>query len=372
MPKSVRRFLAFALAVCAVAAAVASIRARNVSVVDMLDRYAAGKFESVVAELAGDLNFATILKQLEEQGPAWIDAAGPAAREKRRLVAATFALEAARVDAWYEWKWIVKQPYMGPAGEGFQPLNVLVWQPPPLLIEWACKLMRADETPRPIERWWHFAAIAVAQRSEDPHFLVGDPGIGRDVGGGEIINRQDEIKHLDHVSKRFPEEMRFVLAQGIARDRVWRDDATKAYGALASDPEVGAEAMMRMGVMQFRMNRDADALKSLDRSDAMTRDPYIVYLSAFVRGQILESQERKDQARAAYRRAVQALPHGQAATLAFANNLFQDGRRAEAQELSGAMLAADPLPLDPWREYVHADDRFWPFFVGKLRAEILK
>ena len=32
----------------------------------------------------------------------------------------------------------------------------------------------------------------------------------------------------------------------------------------------------------------------------------------------------------------------------------------------------DPLPPDPWREYAHADDRFWPVLVGRLRAEIAR
>jgi hypothetical protein len=29
-----------------------------------------------------------------------------------------------------------------------------------------------------------------------------------------------------------------------------------------------------------------------------------------------------------------------------------------------------PMPADPWREYVHADDRFWPLLIGKLREGI--
>ena len=52
-------------------------------------------------------------------------------------------------------------------------------------------------------------------------------------------------------------------------------------------------------------------------------------------------------------------------------DLFRDGKRAEAYELADAMLdAPDPL-FDPWREYVHADDRFWPLLIGKLRAGIV-
>ena len=86
----------------------------------------------------------------------------------------------------------------------------------------------------------------------DPKFLVGDTAIGRGVGAGEIINTQDEIKHLDHVMKRFPGERRFVLAQGIARDCDWQDDALVAYKPALDDRDVGGEASMRLGAMQIR------------------------------------------------------------------------------------------------------------------------
>ena len=383
MSVSLRRVLVSLAAACALGAGLGARASRETSVVDMLDRYAAGKFDEVLAELGAlDQDFAAVLNQLREQGPAWIDAGGPAARDKRRLVAATFAIEAARVDAWYEWKWLVLQPAMCQVqipgerpirgGECYNPLNVVQWKAPPLLIEWACTLLRQDETPRPIERWWHMAAVSVAQLSEDTHFLVGDPAIGRGRGAGEIINLQDEIKHLGHATARFPDEVRLKLAEGIARDRIWPVDATIAYQALADDLTVGGEAMARLAILQFRLNRPADALKSLDRADAVTRDPYVLYLSAYVRGRILESQKKIDDARTAWERAVTVWPHAQAATLALSSMLFQQGRRAEAQELTGAMLAADPLPPDPWREHVHGDDRLWPQLVGKLRAEILR
>ena len=383
MSVSLRRVLISLAAVCALGGGLAArAGSRHATVPELLDLYAAGKFEEVLKDLSAlDRDFADILNQLREQGPAWIDAGGPSARDKRRLVAATFAIEAARVDAWYEWKWLVLQPAMCPAvipgeratkGDCYIPLNRLIWKAPPLLIEWACALLRQDESPRPIERWWHIAAVAVAQLSEDTHFLVGDPAIGRGRGAGEIINLQDEIKHLGHATARFPDDVRLKLAEGIARDRVWPVDASNAYQALSDELTVGGEAMARLAILQFRLNRPADALKSLDRADAVTRDPYILYLSAYVRGRILESQRKLDDALVAWERAVALWPHGQAATLALSSMLFQQGRRAEAQEMTGAMLAANPLPPDPWREYPHGDDRFWPQLVGKLRAEILR
>ena len=380
VPSRVGRVLLLTL-VGGICLAGVSSRANSLSVIELLELYKAGKFTAVLAELEAEPNFKELLKQLQEQGPGWIAAGSADERPTRELTAATLALEAARIGEWREWKFIWKQPPMcaGDAGSTadskggcIQPLSLLEWKPPPLLIEWACKLMRQQETPRPIERWWQLAALAVAQRSEDPHFLVGDPAIGAGRGTAEIDNTKAEIKHLEHVRKRFPEEMRFVLAEGIARDRMWPDDAVQAYGALANDPDVGGEAMMRLGVMFIRRNNSAEALKHLDRAEYMTRDRYVIYLSKYFRGRLAERQQKGESAEAAYRAAVAAWPHGQSATMSLASLLFLDGRRAEAQELAGAMLAADPAPNDPWREYVHADNRFWPILIRKLREEILK
>lgn len=349
------------------------LTARQATVTAFLDRYAAGDFEAVVRDLSGDLNFGDLLDQLKRDGPAWIDAAGPEARERRELVAVTFALEAARADAWYAWKLIWLPPRMSVAGAdgSYQPLAILRWQPGPQFIEWACVRLRRDKTPRPLERWWQLAAVSIAQRSEDVHFLVGDPNIGRGPTYGEIGNLRDEIKHLDHVTERFPDEPRFMLAQGIARPQ-WSTDAAQAFNAVLNDEDVGGEAAMRFGVVQMRERRFDGALKLFEMAEERTRDPYVVYLARLFTGQVRERQQRTDDAIAAYRGAVAAWPHAQSATMALASLLFEAGRRVEAHTLVGAMLAAKPPARDPWREFVHADDRFWPVLVGRLRAEIRK
>jgi predicted Zn-dependent protease len=98
----------------------------------------------------------------------------------------------------------------------------------------------------------------------------------------------------------------------------------------------------------------------------------VIYLSKYFRGRVAERQRKPEDAEPAYRAAVAAWPHAQSAAMSLAALLFLDDRRAEAQELAGAMLAANPAPIDPWREYVHADNRFWPILIRKLREEILK
>jgi hypothetical protein len=367
------RWCVLAVLMIGAALSVRPATAQGLSVLALLDRYANGQFDAVVEILNGDINFGDVLKQVRRDAPGWIDAAGSAERGRRELAALMFALEAARAGEWREWKLTQMQPRMcSESGECGQPMNVLYWKAPPLLIEWACERLRRYESPLPNERSWQLAALAVAQRSEDTQFLVGDPNIGRGVYAGEIGNTQDEIKHLDHVSARFPNEMRFVLAQAIARDRVWIDDATQAYLALEKDPDVGGEAMMRFGAMQMRLRRFAEAARSFDRSEMLTRDPYVVFLVNYFRGQLFEQQRSIRRAEEAYRRAVAAVPQAQSATMALAALVFRDGRRTESHQLVKEMLAAEPTPLDPWRAYVHADDRFWPQLVGRLRAEIIK
>ena len=352
--------------------------ARDASVLRWLDAYSQGQFERVVAELDRETNFSPILAQLRRDGPRWIAAGSPDEVPRRQLVAATFALEAARVGMRYDWKRIqMQERYSLPGADDIQPLNVLNWKAPPLLIEWGCELFRKDATPRPVERWWQLAALAVAQKAEDTQFLVGDPKIGaarldRDAGiaAGEIGNIEDEIKHLDHVWKRFPDEKRFVLGQGIARDREWHDDAVIAYKALEEDPTVGGEALMRLGAMYMRLRNISGALNALERAQTVTRDPYVIFLANYFSGQIYERQPNLMLAEKSYRTAAAAVPHAQSATLALAAILVRQERRAEAQQLVREMLRAQPSPVDPWRRFVHADDRFWPLLIGKLRVEI--
>ena len=166
-----------------------------------------------------------------------------------------------------------------------------------------------------------------------------------------------------------------MLAQGIARDQMWQSDAAQAYLALMDHVDIGGEAAMRLGAMAMRSNvqaQAATATKWFDLAESKTRDPYVIYLARLFRGRMLEREQKLDEAQTAYRGAVAAWPTGQAATIALAASLYRDGKRASAYELADAMLdAPDPL-FDPWREYVHADDRFWPFLLAKLRAGIVQ
>ena len=351
---------------------------------NLLDRYAGGQFDAVVAALEAQDDFAQILKDLKERGDEWIAAGGEANRSRRELAAATFALEAARVDVWREWKWLQEPP------PGVPKLPILHWWAPPLLIEWGCERFRSDESPRPIERVWQLAALAVAARSEDTQFLIGftelegssdlPPGLPLHIRlirekwlrdrGIEVFNPQLEIGHLNHVMARFPMETRFVLGQAIARERDFPDDAMKVYAALEPDAAVGAEALTRLAALQLRANRPAEALASLDKAERLTRDSYVLYLARLYRGMTLQRLRRDADAIAAYRGALAVRPATESASVRLAELLFKADNRAGARSVMADVLAHDAGVVDPYLTTAHGDDRFWPELIARLRREI--
>jgi tetratricopeptide (TPR) repeat protein len=347
----------------------------------LLTRYAAGEFDAVAAELETHTDFQQLLDDLKNHAPAWLDGGTPADRGRRELAAATFALEAARVAEWQEWKWIQRPPPQT------TPLPTLFWRPAPLLIEWGCELLRTHEVPGPGEHAWQLAALAVAQRSEDPQFLIGMTQIVEESAEPiaraeeamraplprnrlEVGNPQKEASHLKHVRARFPDEPRFLLSEGLAREQFFPDEAALMYGQLADHPDIGGEALMRLGALQLRQNQLAKALGAFDRAERATRDTYVIHLARVFRGQIYIRQKRESAAIEALRGSLAAWPGAQSASVMLAELLFKADSRTEAQQVMAAVLAAAPDASDPYLEYAHADDRFWSVHIARLRREI--
>jgi tetratricopeptide (TPR) repeat protein len=338
---------------------------QRASLTALLDRYLQGEFASVVTHLEAVTDFGDLLNELERDGPGWIEAGSPGARSRRELAAATFALEAARVDARVEWKQHIEvpDPHQG---------TLLYWQPPPRLIEWACARFRQQTTPTETERLWQLAALSVAQRAGDFEFLVSD---GTRT---QPVNFVAEFAHLHHTRKRFPDEPRMQLAEGIAVEwqtvpgvaRGGPQMAKALFEALLRDQDVGAEASVRLGYTHVRLKDDDRGIELFTRAEAMTRDPWVLYLARYLRGAALDRKKRTGDAERAYRGALAAVPQAQSASVALAALLFTTGRRAEGSALTAGMLSANPRPVDPWRGYAYADDRFWPELIARLRAEI--
>ena len=326
----------------------------------LLDRYASGEFQSVVAQIEKSGDDEDFLKQLEEDAPEWIGAGGSVDRSRRQLAAATLALEVARAGVFHDWKLV----------QNWMTLENIYWRAPPKLIEWGCALLRSNDAPSANERLWHLAALAVAGRAGDFEFLIGSPWEAR-------ANPKDEILHLEHSALRFPDERRFALAQGIAIE--WRlfpsvrsgsREAQQIFEALKDEDGVGPEATVRLGVRFYRGGNFVRALELLSSADERSREPYVVYLARFFRGQIFERQKRPADAERAYRDALAAIPGAQSASFALSALLAGRGLRAEAASVIDAALSLNSRPLDPWRAYAEADGRFWPVLIDQLHAEI--
>jgi tetratricopeptide (TPR) repeat protein len=339
------------------------------SATTLLDLYAAGEFDAVVSILGDRQTFSDLLDDLKRNAPAWLDAGGPQDRARRELTAATVALEAARAGEWQDWKLLQHVPAIG----SVQPPDSLTWRAPPQLIAWGNDFFKHDAAPRPVERWWQLAAVAVAERSEDFEFLLGSPFDARG-------NPQDEVEYLNALFKRFPTESRFVLAQGLALEsRTWPNprrtgsrEAQQVFERLQDDDWVGAEASLRLGILRLRQGGAgvAGALKLFERVDEVTRDPFLLYLSWYFSGQLFEQTKRQADAERAYRTALIIVPHAQSASVALAATLARRGARTDAAAIIEDYLSARPPAVDPWRIYAHGDDRFWPELIARVRQEI--
>ena len=381
--------LSVAVVLCGIAGGRA--RAQAPSVTTSLDGYLAGDFDRVLAEVAAKKDYDGLLKELEHGGASWVDAGKPADRPRRELAAATFALEASRLayDT-MDWKWVQEPNLTAPTGapvlagipaQTYQPPPALWWKAPAKLLEWGCALLRREPTPSASERLWQLAAVASADRVGDFEFLIGSPF---EVRG----NPKDEFEHLNHVIKRFPTENRFALAQAVAlewltwpprwqaqfrRARpniVFQSPAINAFDHMSKDEAIGAEASLRLGSLRLRMKRYDDALALFAHVETITRDPYLVYLAHYFRGQAFEAKHELVDAEREYRASIATVPRAESATLALAAILFTSDRRADATALVEASMAPD-APPDPWRGYGSADERFWPELQQRLHAEIV-
>jgi hypothetical protein len=389
-----RTFLTIAL-VCAVPVcasrplvATQSASPRGYDLPGWLDRYEQGAHDAVLAEVMVAPDIKTLGKQLAELAARWVAAKGPAAIDRRRLIAATFALEAIR-----------------PAMERVVPVMGSPVAAP--ILEWACQLLRSTPTPLPAERWWHLAAAALIERSFNEYLLTGHL-----VPGARSNPYAPVGNHLQHSVARFPDEPRFKLAALVSREAhitggAWswlsrpltassrpgdaarmaqqspgwiavtedRDAPARRrliteYTALAAIEAIRAESRLRGGVLEFRLGNHEAALDHLRQVEPNTREPALVYLSRFFRAKALERAGRPADAETEYRSALRAVPLADSAATALAAALFLRGERSEAGELIEAMFTARPTPADPWRDYWCGDCRLWSRYIERLREEL--
>ena len=347
---------------------------------ELLAHYERADYDTVTAALAAVTDFSHLRDEFERVANEWITNAAAAEASRRRLVAATVALEIGKsaVDR----DWLAVRP----------------------LVEWACALLR-DGPPRPAERTWHLASIALASRARDTRLLLGVegpdlwyrspnsahplPALGNPVAPYGWKN----IDHLAHAERRFPDEARFQLARMFAlepalenvppRDNRWprvywrvavQDEqgrmAIRRYETLLNHLEIGAEARLRTGSLWLRVGEPGRAIQHLSLADSRSREPFIRYLARYFAGEANELLGRPVLAREAYRAALEVVPGAQSGVVRLSVRLFLEGRRIDATELATRSLAMTPRPADPWRLYSYGDFRMWETLIASLRANL--
>jgi hypothetical protein len=276
---------------------------------------------------------------LRRDGVEWILEKGAAEANRRRLIAATFALDAAG------------------AGVVTQAKDVAP------LVEWGCEQIRR-RLPSEAERQWHIAALALLE------------GTG---------NAQAVSTHLAHAAARLRDEpawdrARVWLAdvqtlnihprQPLASPRVPVPEPLAAqYRALANAPDFAGDALLHVAFLQLLARDDAGARTSLLQAqltegvDTRTR-----YLAQLFLGWMHERASRRDEALGAFRAALVAEPAGRTAAVWLATRYQLAGRQTDAESVAERGLDGTVAGADPWRTFYAGDVWRWPTLLRPVRA----
>ena len=176
--------------------------------------------------------------------------------------------------------------------------------------------------------------------------------------------------------ERCPREGRLHLAHAIISEQRWLRGTAGAneetsiferYQAAMTFPDTAVEARMRGASFLSRVGKLDEALSLVDPRPAGGADPYVLYLTDLVRGQILRARGRLDDAEKAYREALTIWPGAQSARVALMTLRLGRGDRQEAAALAAAAETAPGNQFDPWWTYWLGDYRVYPTIVAKLR-----
>lgn len=301
-----------------------------------LDRYAASPSPAA----AGRESLAAVTSGLKRDGVAWIAAKGAGDANRRRLVAATFALDVAA--------------------------SRLVTEPRdvPPLVEWGCEQVR-KRLPSAEERQWHVAALALLEGLGDPAAVDA---------------------HLAHAATRAANEPRVAYArawladartatvhprQPVEASAPYPDALAATWVALASTPDLAGDAWLRVGFYQMLAGRHADARATLGRATLVSQDPDIRALAAlFAAWSAVRANAPPASAVASLRESLAAAPHSRTAAVWLARLLAVSGDAAGAERVAETSLGTDAGSPDPWRLFYGGDMRRWPALVGALRAAV--
>ncbi len=200
-----------------------------------------------------------------------------------------------------------------------------------------------------------------------------------------IFNPGTSSALVDYAATRCPGDPRFLLAVAVVRDQQLSIGASPrdagAPAAAVSDgesrileaytaaflPGTEHEARLRAAWVHFRAGRFSDGLALLDAAKGEPPDAPTRYLFDLVRGQLLRSLGRADEAAAAFTSALDVWPRAQSARAALMTLRLSRGQLGEAAALAEDIQKADTADQDPWWVYWFGDGRQFTVTRAALR-----
>jgi tetratricopeptide (TPR) repeat protein len=284
---------------------------------------------------------------------AWVSAGPAPARERReQAVAAALLFVAYRA---------IDEP-----GPGYLRLRQFK-----VLVERQCARLRRDPQSE-FARRWLIASLAFVEVSGDSQFFIGNLMPCKET-------RDGLCDHLSHVRSTFPNEslVRLIelslqpfaiasrqpgeLAGQLAVDRARPSPSSSAsrgpsiarlesgLTSLLSDPMIGADARLRLGLLRYELNQRQESLGDLSRVVATSTSVEARVTAHYVSALIHDADQRPPDATRSLEEALKTLPGMRSIALAVATRYNLAGRVEDASALLDRTFAVDPPAFDPWR-----------------------
>lgn len=382
-----------ALAVAALAAAVSggSGAASGRDRLHRLDLYSEGRYDEAVRDVTLIAHMEAIYDDLLTAGGPWVLAVDSDEQQRRRLVAASFALEIAAV----------QPPRDDPNWRMFE-LSLVrerlaAWGAVALVqrVPAAPTIHRPPMTvpKQPKERLWYHAAAALLQNGATYRALV------KPADDENALRPAVVFPLLDDVAlRRFPDDPTLILARagallsssdasvslmgarrpsdrtGVAffTDNGRARQAESIYRRLLNDPVVGADANLRLGFIRLLRGDESEARRLLAEVDRRSTDFDAKYCARVLTAWAWQVEKRHAEALVSYRAALELAPNAHTAAVPVAFALQTEGRLEEAEALLHAALIATPRPRDPLLTLDRWDGRTFPDRLRVLKEALVR
>src|SRR5262245_1319639 len=239
---------------------------------EFLDAYLQGSRTIIATDLS------TFISDLDRQVDAWIQA-DPAKATERRRVAVIAPLDV--------------------AGRG------LLGRDRRKLIEWACAFQRRSQPDEFDRLWMVTAALILKDPDHSAHAQPRHPEEARITLAG-LLGKPEAVTvanlpNVDVIRLSSAEAQGYI---GGVQQPIRVNDTIKALSALTSDPTVGSEATLRVGLIEYLTGRSANGISQFTSALASATDPYLVNLARLMEGLAHEAAGEQASAMKSYRAAL--------------------------------------------------------------------